>query len=47
VRLAQSTISGNQTGYSVSGGAVLTSYGDNYIADNATNTGALGTISKQ
>jgi hypothetical protein len=47
VRLAQSRISGNQTGYSVSSNAVLTSFGDNYIADNGSNTGTLTSINKQ
>jgi hypothetical protein len=46
VRLAQSTVTGNVTGYSIGGGTVV-SYGDNYIDDNGGNTGALGGAAKQ
>jgi hypothetical protein len=49
IRIAQSTVTGNKTGYEVRaawGGAIL-SYGDNYIDDNERNVGALGRASKQ
>jgi hypothetical protein len=46
VRLGQSTVSGNGTGYEIAGGAIA-SYGDNYIDDNGTNVGGLGNASKR
>jgi hypothetical protein len=45
--IAQSTITENTTGYrSVLGGAAV-SFGDNYIVANGSNTGVLGSGSKQ
>jgi hypothetical protein len=45
--LAKTVISGNQTGVNVSGGFV-DSYGDNYIANNATPVmGSLTSVSMQ
>jgi hypothetical protein len=46
LRLAQSTVTGNQTGYSVQGGTVA-SYGDNYLSGNGNNDGVLAQISRQ
>jgi hypothetical protein len=46
VRIAQSTITGNTTGYD-NNGATITSFGDNYIDDNGGNTGMLNTATKQ
>jgi hypothetical protein len=47
MRIAQSTVIGNGTGYSVGAGAVILSYGDNYIDGNGCNSGALGRANKQ
>lgn len=47
LRLSQSTVTGNTTGYSVSGSGVLASYQDNYIDGNGSNTGSPITGSKQ
>ena len=48
LRISQLTVIGNTIGYknSSSGGAIL-SYGDNYIEDNGSNVGTLGSASKQ
>jgi hypothetical protein len=47
LRLAQSTITGNTSGYVATSGGVIASYGDNYIDDNTSNTGSLGSTVKQ
>jgi len=47
MRIAQSTVMRNGTGYWVGAGAVILSYGDNYIDDNGGNYGALGSASKR
>ncbi|MEA2989664.1 MAG: hypothetical protein QOG83_2375 [Alphaproteobacteria bacterium] len=47
VRVAQSTVMGNVTGYSASSSGVILSYGDNYIDANTGNTGTLGSALKQ
>jgi hypothetical protein len=46
VRLAQSAVTGNTTGYSTSGTG-LVSYGDNYIGNNGSNVGSLGSATPQ
>jgi hypothetical protein len=46
--LAQSTVTGNAQGYSVSNGGVIKTYGDNYLAaGNGSNTGTLTSVGKQ
>jgi hypothetical protein len=45
--LAQSTVTGNGTGYNASLGGTIFSYGDNYFAANGGNTGILSSVSKQ
>jgi hypothetical protein len=46
--LAQSTVTGNATGYISDGGAVINTYGDNYFAANGNPIGSsLTSISKQ
>lgn len=46
--LAQSTVTGNGTGYSASNGGVIKSYGDNYLAaGNGSNTGSLTSVGRQ
>jgi hypothetical protein len=45
--LAQSTMTGNGTGFSASSGGVINSYGDNYFATNGANSGSLTGVSKQ
>ena len=45
--LAQSTVIGNGTGYSIVGSGVLNSFGDNYFAANSSNTGSLTTVGRQ
>jgi hypothetical protein len=47
VSLAQSTITGNQSGYAVANNGTFNTYGDNYIDANADNQGPLVSISKQ
>ena len=48
VWIGQTTITGNPTqGYNASSGGVINSFDDNYIADNGSNSGTLGTASKQ
>jgi hypothetical protein len=47
IRLAQSTITGNTTGYDAASSGVILSYGDNYIDANGSNTGALGSATRQ
>src|SRR5262245_6469180 len=47
VWLAQSALATNATGYNASGGGVINSYGDNYIAANIGNTGALTPVSRE
>jgi hypothetical protein len=47
LRLAQSTVTGNTTGYVASSGGTLFSYGDNYIDANGGNTGSLTSATKQ
>jgi hypothetical protein len=45
--LAQSTVAGNAAGYTAQSNGVINSYGDNYFANNGSNTGTLGTAGKQ
>jgi len=46
--LAQSTVTGNGNGFSATGGAVIKSYGDNYLqAANTLNNGTLSAATKQ
>jgi hypothetical protein len=46
--LAQSTVTENTHGFDVEPGAVINSYGDNYLAAaNGSNTGSLTSVSKQ
>jgi hypothetical protein len=47
VRIAQSVITGNPNGWSVSGGGTVSSYQDNYIDGNATNQTAPPTVGKK
>jgi hypothetical protein len=47
VWLAHSNVTANANGYVVSGSANILSYGDNYIDGNTTNTGSLGSATKQ
>jgi hypothetical protein len=47
IRLAQSTIMANGTGFNAGSGGTILSYGDNYIDDNTGNTGTLGAATKQ
>jgi hypothetical protein len=44
VRLAQSTITANNVGYKAAGGGLILSYGDNYIDNNVSYDGNLGSI---
>jgi hypothetical protein len=46
MRLAQSAVTGNATGYFVSNSSLL-SYGDNTIDNNGSNTGSLGSATPQ
>lgn len=41
VRLANSAVTGNASGWQVVNGGVISSYGDNYIDGNGSNTGSL------
>jgi hypothetical protein len=45
--LAQSTITGNGSGYNANIGGVVNSYGDNYFANNPSNSGVLTPVTKQ
>jgi hypothetical protein len=45
--LAQSTVTGNASGFNASSGGVINSFGDNYFAANGTNTGSLTSVVKQ
>ena len=47
VRLAQSTITANTTGYAIVAGGAMLSYGDNYIDSNGSNSGSLAPATKQ
>jgi len=48
IRLAQSTLTANTSGYFNNGGAgSILSYGDNYIDNNAGNTGPLDSAARQ
>jgi hypothetical protein len=47
IRLAQSTVTGNTSGYSSQMGGQVLSYGDNVIDDNGGNGGTLGSATKQ
>jgi hypothetical protein len=48
VRLAQSAVTGNRSaGWWVQSGAVINSYGDNYIDGNGANVGSLSPATKQ
>jgi hypothetical protein len=47
VRLANSTVTGNASGWQAVSGGVISSYGDNYIDGNGTNTGSLTPIVRQ
>jgi hypothetical protein len=45
--LAQSTITGNGSGYTANMGGVINSYGDNYFSANPLNSGSLTAVTKQ
>jgi hypothetical protein len=45
--LSQSTVSGNASGFNISGGAIIESNGDNTLAVNGANTGSLSVANKQ
>jgi hypothetical protein len=47
MRVAQSTVTANASGYSIVFSGVILSYGDNYIDANGSNTGSLGSATKQ
>jgi hypothetical protein len=47
VRLSQTTIVANATGYSIGVGGTIFSYGDNTIDNNGSNTGTLTAATKQ
>jgi hypothetical protein len=47
LRLAQSTVSANNTGFAAITGGTILSYGDNYIDSNGGNVGSLGGTAKQ
>jgi hypothetical protein len=47
IRIGQSTVTGNVTGWLSFGDGILESYGDNYIHGNGGNSGSLTPISKQ
>ena len=47
VRLGQSTVTGNDIGWRATGGALLQSFGDNYIAGNGDNDPAPPTIARK
>jgi hypothetical protein len=47
IRIAQSSLTGNATGYEILNGGTILSYGDNYIDANGGNTGTLGPATKQ
>jgi hypothetical protein len=47
VRLANSTLTGNQFGWTALSSGVVASYGDNYIDGNGSNINSLTPISKQ
>jgi hypothetical protein len=43
--IGQSTVSGNQSGYSAGPGGTLLSYGDNFVAFNVDDVGNVGSAS--
>jgi hypothetical protein len=45
--LAQSSLTGNTTGYSASSSGVIYSYGDNYFDSNGGESGSLGTANRE
>jgi hypothetical protein len=47
LRISQSTVSGNTSGFQIVSSGNMWSYGDNYIDDNGANVGALTIKSKQ
>jgi hypothetical protein len=47
MRLAQSAVTGNAHGFVASSGGTILSYGDNTLDDNGSNTGSLGSATKQ
>jgi hypothetical protein len=47
VRAAQSMVTGNSHGWLAQTSGVVSSYGDNYIDNNGSNTGALGSAARQ
>jgi hypothetical protein len=47
VRLARSSVTGNETGFFIDSGAAILSYGDNVIADNGSSTGTLGSATRR
>jgi hypothetical protein len=47
ILLAQSTVTGNTIGFNAAGVGAIRSYGDNAIDNNGSNTGALGTATRQ
>ena len=44
LRIGNSQLFENATGYKQVNGAVITSFGNNNISDNAANTGTLGSL---
>jgi hypothetical protein len=44
LRIGNTQLFDNATGYKQAGGAVITSFGNNNISDNAANTGTLGSL---
>jgi hypothetical protein len=47
LRLANSTVTGNQIGWAVQSSGVVDSYGDNYIDGNGSNIGSLTPVARQ
>jgi len=47
LRITQSTVTGNASGWGSIGGGILASYGDNSMDGNGANTGSLTTVVKQ
>jgi hypothetical protein len=47
LRVSQSTVTGNASGFVAANGGSIVSFGDNYIDDNGGNAGALGSAAKQ
>jgi hypothetical protein len=45
--IGQSTVTGNSVGYFAGSSGTILSYGDNYIGGNGSNSGSLGSTTKQ